>query len=60
MRTTLLAIPTFSSVQMNIAEGSSSQRPRPWRAERGNAWWLWCQDSPNVTSESQATFVDLS
>src|SRR4051794_33978114 len=45
---------------MSIAEMSTSYLPGPWRAERGNAWWLWCHDSPNVGIASQATFVDLS
>ena len=26
------------------------QRRSPWRAEVGNAWWLWCQPSPSDTS----------
>ena len=25
-------------------------RRRPWRAEVGKAWWLWCQPSPSDTS----------
>ena len=60
IRTTFLAMPTFSIAQMSIAEMSTSNLPRPWRAERGKAWWLWCQDSPKVGIASQATFVDLS
>ena len=52
--------PTRSIAQMTIGEMSISKRPRPWRAERGKAWWLWCHDSPNVGIASQATFVDLS
>ena len=28
-------------------------------AERGNAWWLWCQDSPNDGSASQNTLRRL-
>src|SRR5215207_8289331 len=31
-----------------------------WTAERGNAWWLWCQDSPNDSSDSQKTLVEWS
>ena len=42
------------------AVGSISQHRRPWTAERGNAWWLWCQDSPNESSESQKTLVEWS
>ena len=41
------------------AEGSSSQRRRPCTAERGKAWWLWCQDSPSEGSASQKTLVEL-
>ena len=29
-------------------------------AERGKAWWLWCQASPKVGSASHHTLVDLS
>ena len=62
MRTTLRARPSFSRPLITSAEGSSacSQRRSPWAAERGNAWWLWCQDSPNESSDSQATLVDWS
>src|SRR5215207_3959532 len=42
------------------AVGSSSHRFKPCTAERGNAWWLWCQDSPKESSESQKTFVEWS
>ena len=37
MRTTFLATPSFSSAVITSAEGSSSQRRRPWAAERGKA-----------------------
>ena len=33
---------------------------RPWKAERGKAWWLWCQASPSEASESHQTFVEWS
>ena len=29
-------------------------------ADVGNAWWLLCQDSPSVASDSQATLVERS
>jgi hypothetical protein len=45
---------------MNRPPGSISRRRRPWKAEVGNAWWLLCQDSPKVKSDSQATLVDSS
>ena len=45
---------------MSAAEGSISYHFRPWRAERGNAWWLWCQASPSDGRASQNTFVDSS
>ena len=38
---------------MTAADGSSSHARRPCAAERGNAWWLWCQDSPSDGSASQ-------
>src|SRR4029453_5410670 len=55
-----LASPTFSIAPINKAEGSISQRRRPWTAERGKAWWLWCQDSPRKGSPNQNTFVERS
>ena len=58
--TTFHTRPTFSIAADDHADGSSSQRPRPWRAERGNAWWLWCQDSPSDGSASHQTLVDWS
>ena len=39
---------------------STSRRPRPWAADVGNAWWLLCQASPNVISDSQARLRDSS
>jgi hypothetical protein len=45
---------------MIVPEMSISRRRRPWCAERGNAWWLWCQASPSDGSASQATLVDWS
>ena len=57
MRTTFQARPTRSSAPITQAEGSISRRRRPCTAERGKAWWLWCQDSPKEISESHATFV---
>ncbi len=38
--------------------GSISQLRSPWKAERGNAWWLWCHDSPMESAESQKTLVE--
>ncbi len=43
-----------------MPERSISYQRRPWKAERGNAWWLWCQDSPSDSTASQPTFVDWS
>ena len=45
---------------MMPAEMSSSHHFRPWTAERGKAWWLWCQDSPSENGASHQTLVDLS
>ena len=39
---------------------STSHQRRPWVAERGKAWWLWCQDSPSDGIASQNTLVDSS
>ena len=39
---------------------SSSQGRRPWNAEEGKAWWLWCQDSPKEIHESHQTLRDSS
>src|SRR6185437_9289650 len=62
MLTTFRARPTFSSMVMTSAEGSSirSHRRSPCAAERGNAWWLWCHASPNESSASHATLVEWS
>ena len=46
--------------RMTAADGSSSQARRPCAAERGKAWWLWCQASPSDGSASQKTFVEWS
>src|SRR5213076_470761 len=59
-RTTSQASPAFSRTQMTIALGSTSQRRCPWAAEVGNAWWLLCQASPNVISDSHARLRDSS
>ena len=45
---------------MNRPETSGSYQRRPCLAERGNAWWLWCQPSPNESSATQVTLVDSS
>ena len=58
--TTSHARPTRASPRITSADGSSSQRPIPWRADVGNAWWLLCHDSPNVISDSQNTLRDSS
>ena len=39
---------------------SSCQRPMPWTAEVGKAWWLLCQASPKVSSASHARLRDSS
>ena len=39
---------------------SSCQALSPWRYDVGNAWWLLCQDSPNVNGESQSRLRDSS
>ncbi len=43
-----------------MPDGSSSYQRRPWKAERGNAWWLWCHASPREASESHQTLVERS
>ena len=45
---------------MTSADGSNCQRPSPWRAEVGNAWWLLCHDSPKDSGASQNTLRDSS
>src|SRR3712207_7427561 len=60
MRTTFHARPSFSMPRMTSAERSTSYQRRPWAAERGNAWWLWCHASPSEGTASQATFVEWS
>ena len=32
---------------------STSKRVCPCAADRGSAWWLLCQPSPNATNETQ-------
>ena len=56
IRTTFHARPSRCIAQMIAPDGSSSQRRRPWTAERGKAWWLWCQASP---SESEREPPDV-
>jgi hypothetical protein len=60
MRTTFHTRPSFSIPRISHADGSSSRRPRPWAADRGKAWWLWCQASPSDGSASQKTLVEWS
>ena len=60
IRTTFQARPTFSMPPMIHADGSISYQRRPWAAERGNAWWLWCHASPSDGSASHATLVEWS
>ena len=60
MRTTFQASPTFSMPAMTSEEMSTSHGFSPWTAERGKAWWLWCQDSPSEGMASQKTLVDSS
>ena len=45
---------------MTQAEGSISQRRRPCSADVGNAWWLLCQASPNVSGASHRRLRDSS
>ena len=45
--TTSQASPTRSRPRISQPEGSNSYQRRPWKAERGKAWWLWCQASPS-------------
>ena len=42
------------------APRSNCQRPRPWRAEVGKAWWLLCHASPKASGASQARLRDSS
>src|SRR3954452_24208664 len=46
--------------EISAAEMSTSHHFRPCLADRGNAWWLWCQDSPKDGSASQKTLVEWS
>ena len=46
--------------RISHAVGSTSHARRPCIAERGNVWWLWCQLSPNETSDIQKTLVEWS
>ena len=39
---------------------SSSHGLSPWNADEGNAWWLWCHDSPKEIHESHQTLRDSS
>ena len=56
--TTFQASFTRRIPRITHAVGSSSHERSPWNAERGNVWWLWCQDSPIDSSESQKTLVE--
>src|SRR5688572_19436300 len=46
--------------RMTHAVGSTSHQRSPCIAERGKAWWLWCQDSPKDSGASQKTLVEWS
>src|SRR3954452_2787063 len=59
-RTTSQASPVLSSAQMTQADGSQVQRPSPWRADVGNAWWLLWYASPKVKNASQCRLRDSS
>src|ERR1041385_6759305 len=39
---------------------SSSYHASPWRTQRGSAWWLLCQPSPNVKSATHQLLVESS
>src|ERR687887_883171 len=58
--TTFQARPSRRIARITSPEGSSSHARRPCEAERGNAWWLWCQASPSDGSASQRTLVEWS
>ena len=45
---------------MSHAPGSSWRQPCPWWAAVGKAWWLLCQDSPNVSGASHTRLRDSS
>ncbi len=59
-RTTSQTAPVFSRPSMTSAETSTCQRPRPWTAEVGKAWWLLCQASPRVGIAISARLRDSS
>src|SRR5215213_2249169 len=58
--TTFQASPSRFIARITHPPGSTSHHRRPCSAERGNAWWLWCHDSPKEGSASQKTLVDWS
>jgi hypothetical protein len=60
IRTTFQASPSRCIAPMMSPETSTSHQRRPWLAERGKAWWLWCHASPSEGSASQATLVEWS
>ena len=60
MRITSQARWQRSSPAINHALGSTWRRPRPCRAEVGNAWWLLCHASPKAIGASQPRLRDSS
>src|SRR6478752_4395494 len=48
----------IARITQPVGSRRRSHARRPWNAERGNVWWLWCQDSPIESRESQATLVE--
>ncbi len=52
---TSLTHPIRSKPRISNAEVSSWPGSSPWRAERGNAWWPLCQDSPMLTTARTPT-----
>ena len=58
---------TFQARRAALHRAGSRRRWGPPRtsagrgaAERGKAWWLWCQDSPIESTDSQNTLVEWS
>src|ERR1700727_2612117 len=60
--TTFQTTPSFSSSAISSPVGSATRSHglRPWKADVGKAWWLWCQASPIDSGASQNTLRDSS
>src|SRR5690348_2821149 len=59
-RRTFRTSPSFSHTPISSPDRSGWRHDRPWKAEVGKTWWLWCHDSPSEGSASTQLLVEWS